>query len=76
MACHAGLPEGTRCLGGQPSAGAFFLTTLPAQWDQTLALHAHGGPLPDAPRPERVAEDPQRWVIMVKAGYAWAGSSF
>jgi len=74
--CPQGLPEGTRCLSGQDSAGAHYLIALPAQWNRTLVMHAHGGPLLGAPRPERVAEDLQRWSIMVKAGYAWAGSSF
>ena len=75
-ACPQGLPAATRCLGGQDSAGAFYLIAVPQQWNQRLVLHAHGGPLLGAPRPERVVEDLQRWSIMVKAGYAWAGSSF
>ena len=74
--CPQGLPEGTRCLSGQDSAGAHYLIALPAQWNRTLVMHAHGGPLLSPPRPERVVEDLQRWSIMVKAGYAWAGSSF
>jgi dienelactone hydrolase len=76
QACPKGLPEGTRCLGGRDSAGAHYLVAVPAQWNQTLVVHAHGGPLLGEPRPERVAEDLQRWSIMVRAGYAWAGSSF
>ncbi len=76
QACPKGLPEGTRCLGGRDSAGAHYLVAVPAQWNQTLVVHAHGGPLLGEPRPERVAEDLHRWSIMVRAGYAWAGSSF
>ena len=75
-ACPQGLPAATRCLGGQDSAGAFYLIAVPQQWNQRLVLHVHGGPLLGALRPERVVEDLQRWSIMVKAGYAWAGSSF
>ncbi|MBT9495654.1 MAG: hypothetical protein IV107_25570 [Paucibacter sp.] len=74
--CPANLPAGTRCLGGQDSAGAFYLIALPKDWAGVLVLHAHGGPELGAPKPERVAEDLKRWSIMVKAGYAWAGSSF
>ncbi len=76
VACPTGLPAGARCLGGRDSAGAHYLIALPAQWNQHLVLHAHGGPLLGEPRPERAVEDLQRWSIMVRAGYAWAGSTF
>ena len=76
LACPTGVPAGTRCLGGRDSAGAHYLIALPAQWNQHLVLHAHGGPLLGEPRPERAVEDLQRWSIMVRAGYAWAGSTF
>lgn len=76
QACPAGVPEGTRCLGGRDSAGAHYLIAMPAAWNGHLVLHAHGGPLLGEPRPERAVEDLQRWVIVVKAGYAWAGSTF
>ena len=49
---------------------------MPRQWNGHLVLHAHGGPALGAPRPERSAADLERWAIMVKAGYAWAGSTF
>lgn len=75
-ACPSGLPEGTRCLGGTDSAGAHYLIALPKNWNRNLVLHAHGGPSLGTPRPERTAEDLQRWQIMVKAGHAWAGSTF
>ena len=75
-ACPAELPQGTRCLQGRDSAGAFYLIAIPAQWNGTLVLHAHGGPTLGAPKLERTVEDLQRWAIVTKAGYAWAGSSF
>jgi pimeloyl-ACP methyl ester carboxylesterase len=75
-ACPAELPPGTRCLQGRDSAGAFYLVALPAQWSGTLVLHAHGGPTLGAPTLERTAEDLKRWAVVVKAGHAWAGSSF
>ncbi|MCV2352958.1 hypothetical protein LNV09_02155 [Paucibacter sp. B2R-40] len=74
--CPADLAAGTRCLGGQDSAGAFYLIALPKDWAGVLVLHAHGGPELGPPKAERVVEDLKRWAIMVKAGYAWAGSSF
>ncbi len=75
-ACPRAVPAGTRCLSGRDSAGAFYLVAMPAQWNGVLVLHAHGGPALGAPRIERGVEDLERWAIMVKAGYAWAGSTF
>jgi pimeloyl-ACP methyl ester carboxylesterase len=75
-ACPSGLPADTRCLGGQDSAGAFYLIAMPQAWTGVLVLHAHGGPELGAPKLERSAEDLTRWAIMVKAGHAWAGSTF
>ncbi|GAB2586522.1 DUF6351 family protein [Ramlibacter solisilvae] len=74
--CPAELPQDARCLQGRDSAGAFYLVAVPAQWNGTLVLHAHGGPTLGAPTLERTAEDLKRWAVVVKAGYAWAGSSF
>jgi hypothetical protein len=76
MPCPAAVPAGTRCLSGQDAAGAFYLVAMPAQWNGTLVLHAHGGPNLGAPTLARTVEDLQRWAVVVKAGYAWAGSSF
>lgn len=76
IACPANVPAATRCLSGRDSAGAFYVIAVPAQWNGTLVLHAHGGPALGAPKMERSLEDLQRWAVVVKAGYAWAGSSF
>ena len=74
--CPTGLPAGTRCLGGRDSAGAYYRIAIPAGWQGDLVVHAHGGPTLGAPQAERVDEDLQRWSVMLRAGYAWAGSSF
>jgi alpha-beta hydrolase superfamily lysophospholipase len=77
--CPKDLPADLRCLGGRDSAGAFYLIALPAGWTPQqgdLVLHAHGGPFLGAPTMQRVEEDLQRWSIVPRAGYAWAGSSF
>ncbi|WP_422045705.1 hypothetical protein [Roseateles sp.] len=74
--CPAGLPPETRCLSGQDSAGAFYWIAMPKVWSGVLVLHAHGGPELGPPKPERSAEDLKRWAIMVRAGHAWAGSTF
>lgn len=75
-ACPQALASIARCLAGQDSAGAFYLIALPTQWNGHLVLHAHGGPTLGAPKAERAVEDLERWSIMVRAGYAWAGSTF
>ena len=74
--CPSGVPADTRCLGGQDSAGAFYLIAIPKDWQGELVLHSHGGPFLGAPTMKRSEEDLQRWSIMPRAGYAWAGSSF
>ncbi|MCR5868660.1 S9 family peptidase [Aquincola sp. J276] len=74
--CPEAVPTTARCLSGRDSAGAYYLIALPAQWNGHLVLHAHGGPSLEAPTPERAVEDLTRWAVMVKAGYAWAGSTF
>lgn len=79
QACPADVGEGTRCLGGQDSQGAYYLIALPRDWKAEggrLVLHAHGGPFLGAPTMKRVVDDLQRWSIMPRAGYAWAASSF
>ena len=75
-ACPAGIPAGTRCYSGQDSAGAFFWIAIPADWNRVLVMHAHGGPELGAPTLARATEDLQRWAVTVKAGYAWAGSTY
>ena len=74
--CPDGLPTATRCLTGTDSAGAHYWIAVPAAWDGVLVLHAHGGPELGVPRAERSAQDLQRWAVMLKAGHAWAGSTF
>jgi alpha-beta hydrolase superfamily lysophospholipase len=76
VACPKDVPTGTRCLAGKDSAGAHYLIAVPATWNRRLVLHAHGGPVLGEPRMERALGDLTRWNIMVKAGYAWAGSTF
>lgn len=75
-ACPAGVPAATRCLSGTDSEGAHYLIAMPATWSGVLVLHAHGGPVLGPPKAERALEDLKRWSVMVKAGHAWAGSTF
>lgn len=74
--CPAGLPQGSRCVGGQDEAGAHWLLAVPPAWSGTLVVHAHGGPTLGPPKAERVSDDLQRWAVVLWAGHAWAGTSF
>lgn len=75
-ACPQGVPEGTRCLRGQDSAGSHYLIAMPRQWSGVLVVHAHGGPNLGEPKATRADEDIKRWAITVAEGHAWAGSVF
>jgi len=76
--CPAPVPADARCFFGEDGAGSFYWIALPAGWERgVLVLHAHGGPADTgAARAERATEDLQRWAVTVKAGYAWAGSTY
>jgi len=74
--CPAGIPAETRCFSGKDSAGASYWIAQPSAWNGVLVLHAHGGPELGEPKAERSAEDLKRWRVMLKAGYAWAGSTY
>lgn len=76
VACPAQVPATATCLAGQDSQGAYYLIAKPADWNGTLVLHAHGGPALERPAMARAEEDLNRWAVMVRAGYAWAGSTF
>lgn len=76
FACPAELPPGARCLRGIDSAKSPYWVALPAQWNNILVVHAHGGPFLGAPTEKRGEEDLQRWAIFVKSGYALVGSVF
>lgn len=77
--CPAGLPEGTRCLNGRDYLGAWYWIAVPRDWTPetgVLVLHVHGGPALGEPTLARSTADLQRWSVMLRAGHAWAGSSF
>jgi alpha-beta hydrolase superfamily lysophospholipase len=76
VACPAGVPSDAHCYNGRDSAGAPYWIAIPGQWNHVLVMHAHGGPELEAPTLDRAAEDLKRWSVMVKAGYAWAGSAY
>lgn len=74
--CPKSLPAGTVCHNGQDDKGAYYWIAKPANWNGMLVVHVHGGPRTPAPKLESPVEDLERWAIVVKEGYAWAGSSF
>jgi hypothetical protein len=74
--CPKTVPTDVHCLAGQDSRGAHYLIAMPTTWSGVLVLHAHGGPTLGAPKAERAVEDLQRWVIWVRAGHAFAASTF
>lgn len=74
--CPAQVPSTATCYGGQDVNGAYYWIAIPDDWNGALVMHAHGGPSLGAASPQRSADDLTRWSVMVREGYAWAGSSY
>ena len=74
--CPAGQAPDTKCLRGRDSKGAYYWLAMPAQWNGTLVVHAHGGPELGTPKAQRPADDMTRWSIWTRAGFAYAGSGY
>lgn len=74
--CPREVGAAVECWTGKDDNGAYYWIAKPKQWNGVLIVHAHGGPRmaplgPDSSRPDLV-----RFSIMVKAGYAWVGTSY
>ncbi|GAB2833241.1 alpha/beta hydrolase family protein [Lentzea nigeriaca] len=74
--CPENVPTGTTCYEGRDANGAYYTIAVPKKWNRTLVVHSHGGPDLGDPTPERTRDDLNRWAVMVKEGYAWAGTSY
>ncbi|MGC9541241.1 hypothetical protein [Streptomyces sp. UG1] len=75
--CPADLVGRADCYTGRDANGAYYSIALPDDWNGSLVVHAHGGPgLGAESDPGRSVGDLGRWSVMVKEGYAWAGSSY
>ena len=74
--CPTGLPAQTLCLSGTDLLGAGYWLVKPPDWNGTLVVHVHGGPELGAPKLSRTEDDLKRWSVFVRAGYAWAASTF
>ena len=74
--CPATVPADARCALLHDDNGAYVWFAMPKNWDGVLVVHAHGGPETSPPEPRRGAEDLDRWSVWVKAGHAWAASTY
>lgn len=75
-ACPSSLPAETTCYSGRQESGSYYWIAVPEDWTGDLVVHAHGGPGLGAADPERSLDDLDRWSVMVKEGFAWAGTSY
>ncbi|SFB53032.1 hypothetical protein SAMN05216266_116131 [Amycolatopsis marina] len=76
VSCPVEMGQAT-CYGGQDANGAYYSFAVPDDWNGSLVVHAHGGPgLTEGSDPERSPGDLERWSVMVREGYAWAGSAY
>lgn len=76
IACPASVAEATHCLSGRDANGAWYVIAMPADWNQRLIVHAHGGPRTGEPEAADPLGDLDRFSVMVRRGYAWVGSTY
>ena len=75
-ACPASVAAVADCHAARDGNGAWLLAAIPHHWNKRLVVHAHGGPRLAAPKDGDSAEDLGRFATMVRAGYAWIGSTY
>lgn len=75
-ACPAPLAAVADCYAARHASGAWLLAAMPRAWNDRLIVHAHGGPRLGAPENGDSAEDLDRFSVMVRAGYAWIGTTY
>jgi hypothetical protein len=76
LACPDALAAHAHCHSARDARGAWVLVAMPRQWNRRLVVHAHGGPRLGEPAQGDSLEDLDRFAVMVRAGYAWVGSSY
>ena len=74
--CPKSMPDGAACYSGQDERGAYYWLVRPKDWNGVLVVHSHGGPSLNAPKPATPVSDLERFAVVVKEGFAWAGSSY
>ena len=75
-ACPKSMPDGATCYSGQSEHGAYYWMVRPKNWNGVLVVHSHGGPSLNAPKPTTPVSDLERFSVVVKEGFAWAGSAY
>lgn len=76
VACPDSVGAQVDCHEARDANGAWLLVAMPRTWNRRLIVHAHGGPRLGAPEAGDSAEDLDRFAAMVRAGYAWIGSTY
>lgn len=74
--CPPSVGAGVKCLSGRDDNGAWYVIAMPTTWNRRLIVHAHGGPRTGAPEAKDPLEDLDRFSVMVRAGYAWIGTTY
>jgi pimeloyl-ACP methyl ester carboxylesterase len=76
VACPAFLPAQTQCVTGVSPAGAAFIMAKPENWNGRFILFAHGGPRLGLPKLDETIDDLEKFQVMVREGYGWAGTTY
>ncbi len=74
--CPDELQGQARCYTGVDQNGAHYWIAIPANWNKSLVMHAHGGPRLKAIDHDSNLTDLKRFAVTVQQGFAWAGSSY
>lgn len=74
--CPDSVAQVARCHAARDGNDAWLLVAMPRQWNHRLIVHAHGGPRLKKPQDGDTAEDLDRYSVMVRAGYAWIGTTY
>lgn len=75
-ACPPSVADVADCHVARDGNGAWLLAAMPRDWNRRLIVHAHGGPRLGVPADGDSHEDLDRFSSMVRAGYAWIGSTY
>lgn len=74
--CPPSVAGAAGCYEARDPDGAWLLAAIPREWNRRLVVHAHGGPRLGEPQAGDAAEDLDRFAAVVRAGYAWIGSTY
>lgn len=74
--CPDSVKDIASCHSTRDDNGAWVWAAIPKQWNQTLIVHAHGGPSLNAPVVDEAIEDMERFNVLVRQGYAWVSSTY